>query len=164
MKKTMMSSWIWQQREPADLLELYRREERGLIQKSKLNRMKLGDVNTKFFHRFLAAKKKKSTVFAEKIAKCQLLEKLLSIFKMAWLPHLESRESVRQLLGGTHLNKTAQFLWWNAVKALMAVLWFERNQGFFTTNLSIGSIVLKMLIEMPPCGAFFLRNSTCGET
>ena len=71
---------------------------------------------------------------------------------------------VRQLLGGPHLNKTAQFLRWNAVKALLAVLWFERNQGLWTTNLSIGLIVLKMLIEMPPRGGFFLRNPTCGET
>ena len=43
----------------ANLLELHRREERDLIQKSKLNWMKLGDEDTKFFHRFLAAEKKK---------------------------------------------------------------------------------------------------------
>lgn len=34
----------------ADLLVIYRMEERNLIQKSKLNRLKLGDGNTNFFH------------------------------------------------------------------------------------------------------------------
>ena len=47
----------------ADLLELYRREERDLIQKSKLNWMKLGDKHTKFFHRLLAAKKRRNLIF-----------------------------------------------------------------------------------------------------
>ena len=68
----------------ADLLELFRMEERDLIQKSKLNWMKLGDVNTKFFHRFLAAEKKrkeKSTIFAEKIAKYQFLK---NCFPSCW--------------------------------------------------------------------------------
>lgn len=34
-------------------------EERNLIQKSKLNWLRLGDENTSFFYRFLAAKKTK---------------------------------------------------------------------------------------------------------
>ena len=46
----------------ADLLELYRSEERDFIQKNKLNWLKLGDENTKFFHRFLAAKKEKNLI------------------------------------------------------------------------------------------------------
>ena len=67
----------------ADFLELYRREKRDLIQKNKLNWIKLGDVNTNLFHGFLATKKEKSIVSAEKIAKYQLLKKLLSVFKMS---------------------------------------------------------------------------------
>lgn len=42
-----------------DLLNLYLLEERNLIQKSKLNWLKLGDENTKFFHRFLSAKRRR---------------------------------------------------------------------------------------------------------
>ena len=64
----------------ADLLELCRSEERDLIQKSKLNWMKLGDVNTKFFHRFLAAEKKRKVYnFCRENCQIPILEKLLSI-------------------------------------------------------------------------------------
>ena len=37
----------------ADVLALYKREERDLIQKSKLNWLKLGDENMSFFIIFL---------------------------------------------------------------------------------------------------------------
>lgn len=40
-----------------DYLQLYLLEERNLIQKTKLNWLKLGDENTSFFHKFLSAKK-----------------------------------------------------------------------------------------------------------
>ena len=46
----------------SDILAIYRREERDLIQKSKLNWLKLGDENTSFFDRFLAAKKRRSLI------------------------------------------------------------------------------------------------------
>ena len=46
----------------SDLLAIYRREERDLIQKSKLNWLKSGDENTSFFHRFLAAKRRHSLI------------------------------------------------------------------------------------------------------
>ncbi|XP_038884537.1 DEAD-box ATP-dependent RNA helicase FANCM isoform X3 [Benincasa hispida] len=46
----------------ADLLSLYQAEERDLIQKSKLNWLLLGDENTSFFHRFLAAKRRKNLI------------------------------------------------------------------------------------------------------
>ena len=45
-----------------DLLARYRREERDLIQKCKLNWLKLGDENTSFFHCFLTAKKRRSLI------------------------------------------------------------------------------------------------------
>lgn len=41
----------------ADLLALYCIKERNLMQKSKLNWLSLGDENSKFFHRFLSAKR-----------------------------------------------------------------------------------------------------------
>ena len=46
----------------SDLIAIYRREERDLIQKCKLNWLKLEDENTSFFHRFLAAKKRRSLI------------------------------------------------------------------------------------------------------
>lgn len=45
-----------------DLHAIYRTEERNLIQKIKLNWLKLGDENTNFFHRFLDAKKRKNLI------------------------------------------------------------------------------------------------------
>lgn len=41
-----------------DLMELYLLEERNNIQKSKLNWLRMGDENTCFFHKFLAAKRR----------------------------------------------------------------------------------------------------------
>ena len=46
----------------SDLLAIYRRERSDLIQKCKLNWLKLGDENTNFFPRFLAAKKRCSLI------------------------------------------------------------------------------------------------------
>lgn len=46
----------------SELLDLYLLEERNLIQKCKLLCLKAGDENTNFFHRFLAAKKRKSLI------------------------------------------------------------------------------------------------------
>lgn len=46
----------------AELMFLYRFKEINLIQKSKLNWMQLGDENTSFFHRLLAAKKRKNLI------------------------------------------------------------------------------------------------------
>lgn len=46
----------------AELFSLYRTEERNLRQKSKLNWLSLGDENSRFFHRFLAAKKRKNLI------------------------------------------------------------------------------------------------------
>ena len=44
-----------------DLMFLYRIEETSLIQKSKLNWLKLGDENTNFIYRFLGGKKKEES-------------------------------------------------------------------------------------------------------
>lgn len=46
----------------AEFLKILKEDERNLIQKSKLNWLKLGDENTSFFHRFLAAKKRKNLI------------------------------------------------------------------------------------------------------
>lgn len=45
-----------------DLMNLYIMEERNIIQKSKLNWLKLGDENTSFFHRYLSTKKRKNII------------------------------------------------------------------------------------------------------
>lgn len=45
-----------------DLMNLYIMEERNMIQKSKLNWLKLGDENTSFFHRYLSTKKRKNII------------------------------------------------------------------------------------------------------
>lgn len=41
----------------ADLLSVYRIEERNCIQKSKINWLTVGDENTGLFHRFLNEKR-----------------------------------------------------------------------------------------------------------
>ncbi|TYK01648.1 signal peptide peptidase-like 5 isoform X2 [Cucumis melo var. makuwa] len=46
----------------ADLLEILRTKERNLLQKSKLTWLMLGDENTSFLHRFLAAKKRRNLI------------------------------------------------------------------------------------------------------
>lgn len=46
----------------AELLKLLKMDERNLIQKSKLNWLKLGVKSTSFFLRFLAAKKRKNLI------------------------------------------------------------------------------------------------------
>ena len=46
----------------AELLSLYRIEERNLMQKSKLNWLSLGDENSCFFHWFLSAKKRRNLI------------------------------------------------------------------------------------------------------
>lgn len=46
----------------AELMTIYRLEERNLIQKSKLNWLTLGDENSNFFYRFLAAKKRRNLI------------------------------------------------------------------------------------------------------
>lgn len=46
----------------AELFNLYMEEERNLIQKSKLNWIRMGDENTRFFHCFLAAKKRRNLI------------------------------------------------------------------------------------------------------
>lgn len=45
-----------------ELLAFYRLEKVNLIQKSKLNWIRLRDENTSFFHRFLAAKKGRNLI------------------------------------------------------------------------------------------------------
>ena len=44
----------------AELMSLHKIEEMNLIQKRKLNWIRLGDENTSFFHRFLTVKKGKT--------------------------------------------------------------------------------------------------------
>lgn len=46
----------------AELMSLHKIEEMNLIQKSQLNRIRLGDENTSFFHRFLAVTKRKNLI------------------------------------------------------------------------------------------------------
>lgn len=46
----------------AELLSLYRLEERNLILKSKLTWLKLGDENSSFFHHFLAEKNRRNLI------------------------------------------------------------------------------------------------------
>lgn len=45
-----------------ELLERSMIDERNLIQKSKLNWLKLGGENSSFFYHFLAAKKRKNLI------------------------------------------------------------------------------------------------------
>lgn len=46
----------------AELLSLYCIDERNLMQKNKLNWLSLGDENSKFFHCFLSAKKRRNLI------------------------------------------------------------------------------------------------------
>ena len=58
-------------------------------------------------------------------------ETLFSVFNMSWVFEEDCRDLVRQLLGGPCFNKTSRLIWFNAVKAILAKLWFERNQRVF---------------------------------
>lgn len=46
----------------AELLSIYRIEERSNTQNSKLHWLKVGDENSGFFHRFLSAQKRKNLI------------------------------------------------------------------------------------------------------
>lgn len=43
-------------------MSLYCIDERNLMEKRKLNWLSLGDENSKFFHRFLSAKKRRNLI------------------------------------------------------------------------------------------------------
>ena len=60
-----------------ELLGRFMNDERNLIQKRKLNWLKLGGENSSFFYRFLAAKKRKNLI-------AELVDKDCSILLSFW--------------------------------------------------------------------------------
>lgn len=46
------------------------------------------------------------------------------------------KNNVLQLLIGPRLNSNSRLIWWNAVKAILTKIWFERNQRVFHDKAS----------------------------
>ena len=57
--------------------------------------------------------------------------RLFSILNIAWVFDGSLSSSILQLLEGPSLPKKSRLIWLNLSKALLAELWFERNQWIF---------------------------------
>ena len=57
--------------------------------------------------------------------------RLFSFFNLCWVFGNRCSENVLQILVGPSLKKSPKTLWYNAVKALLVEIWFERNQRVF---------------------------------
>lgn len=60
-----------------------------------------------------------------------IINRLFSIFNLCWVLGNRSSDNVLLLLIGPSLQKGPKTLWYNAVKALLFEIWFERNQRVF---------------------------------
>ena len=67
-------------------------------------------------------------------AKCQ--SKLFLIFNISWSLDKVCKNNIRQLLTDRIMGKIASLIWCNAVKAILAEIWFKRNQRVFHNKSS----------------------------
>ena len=118
----------------ADLLELHKREERDLIQKRKLNWMKLGDENTKFFHRFLSAKKRRNLI--SELVNDQVVNSTHGSHPFLW--HTSGKENLRLRSPWISISRE-----WRKIEVLTNFRIGNRSSVFWTDpwldNISLNS-------------------------
>ena len=85
---------------------------------------------------------------------------LLQAFNFCWVFYHVFKNNVSQILAGPDLKKkTAELLWANTVKTLLAEIWFERNQIVSACCLALSSfwsciVAFNLLLLLFCCIAF----------